>query len=144
MNRNWRAKIAPMPRAAVDRMRSGRFLAMITSMKRIVTPGSTSTSRVHSSAMQQRERALQRKAEGVAEYPHEDGHAGMMDHEGRIWKGEEFGKPSQWSSHPVMIEVNRYRKYEIKQFDYEQAERELTGESDFDKQQAVFDFNEYC
>lgn len=43
-----------------------------------------------------------------------------------------------------MIEVNRYRKYEIKQFDYEQAERELTGESDFDKQQAVFDFNEYC
>jgi len=33
--------------------------------------------------------------------------------------------------------------YEIKQFDYEQAIRELTGESDFDKQQAVFDFNEY-
>ena len=33
--------------------------------------------------------------------------------------------------------------YEIKQFDYEQAKRELTGESDFDKQQAVFDFNEY-
>jgi hypothetical protein len=34
--------------------------------------------------------------------------------------------------------------YEIRQFDYEQAKRELTGESDFDKQQAVFDFNEYC
>jgi len=34
--------------------------------------------------------------------------------------------------------------HEIKQFDYEQAKRELTGESDFDKQQAVFDFNEYC
>ena len=33
---------------------------------------------------------------------------------------------------------------EIKQFDYEQAKRELTGESDFDKQQAIFDFNEYC
>jgi len=32
---------------------------------------------------------------------------------------------------------------EIKQFDYEQAKRELTGESDFDKQQAIFDFNEY-
>lgn len=26
-----------------------------------------------------------------------------------------------------MIEVNRYRKYEIKQYDYEQAKRELTG-----------------
>ena len=34
--------------------------------------------------------------------------------------------------------------HEIKQFDYEQAKRELTGESDFDKQQAVFDFNKYC
>ncbi len=34
--------------------------------------------------------------------------------------------------------------YEIRQYDYEQAKRELTGESDFDKQQAVFDFNEYC
>jgi hypothetical protein len=34
--------------------------------------------------------------------------------------------------------------YEIRQFDYEQAKRELTGESDFDKQQAALDFNEYC
>ena len=34
--------------------------------------------------------------------------------------------------------------HEIKRLDYEQAIRELTGESDFDKQQAVFDFNEYC
>jgi methyl coenzyme M reductase gamma subunit len=34
--------------------------------------------------------------------------------------------------------------YEIRQHDYEQAKRELTGESDFDKQQAIFDFNEYC
>jgi len=34
--------------------------------------------------------------------------------------------------------------HEIKQCDYEQAKRELTGESDFDKQQAAFDFNEYC
>jgi len=33
--------------------------------------------------------------------------------------------------------------HEIRQFDYEQAKRELTGESDFDKQQAIFDFNEY-
>ena len=33
---------------------------------------------------------------------------------------------------------------EIKQSDYERAKRELTGESDFDKQQAVLDFNEYC
>jgi len=33
--------------------------------------------------------------------------------------------------------------HEIKQFDYEQAKRDLTGESDFDKQQAAFDFNEY-
>jgi hypothetical protein len=33
--------------------------------------------------------------------------------------------------------------YEIKQFDYEQAKRELTGESDFEKQEAVFEFNEY-
>ena len=33
--------------------------------------------------------------------------------------------------------------HEIKQLDYEQAKRELTGESDFDKQQAAFDFNEY-
>ena len=33
--------------------------------------------------------------------------------------------------------------HEIKQSDYEQAKRELTGESDCDKQQAAFDFNEY-
>jgi hypothetical protein len=33
--------------------------------------------------------------------------------------------------------------HEINQFDYEQAKRELTGESDHDKQQAAFDFNEY-
>ena len=33
--------------------------------------------------------------------------------------------------------------HEIRQFDYEQAKRELTGESDSDKQQAIFDFNEY-
>jgi len=32
---------------------------------------------------------------------------------------------------------------EIRQCDYEQAKRELTGESDFVKQQALFDFNEY-
>lgn len=34
--------------------------------------------------------------------------------------------------------------HEIKQWDYERAKRELTGESDFDKQQAILDFNEYC
>jgi hypothetical protein len=32
--------------------------------------------------------------------------------------------------------------YEIRQFEYEQAKRELTGESDIDKQQAVFDCQE--
>ncbi len=32
---------------------------------------------------------------------------------------------------------------QIKQMDYERAKRELTGESDFDKQQAVLDFSEY-
>ena len=32
---------------------------------------------------------------------------------------------------------------QIKQMHYERAKRELTGESDFDKQQAVLDFNEY-
>ena len=34
--------------------------------------------------------------------------------------------------------------HEIKQSDYERAKRELTGESDFDKQQELLDFNEYC
>ncbi len=33
--------------------------------------------------------------------------------------------------------------HQIKQMDYERAKRELTGESDFDKQQAMLDFNEY-
>lgn len=32
---------------------------------------------------------------------------------------------------------------QIKQMDYERAKRELTGESDFDKQQAMLDYNEY-
>ena len=35
----------------------------------------------------QRERALQRKAEGVAENPREDGHATTMDSNFRVWKG---------------------------------------------------------
>jgi|GEM_PF-2504597 len=34
--------------------------------------------------------------------------------------------------------------HEIKQTDYEQSKRELTGESDIHKQQALLDFNEYC
>lgn len=34
--------------------------------------------------------------------------------------------------------------HQIKQMDYERAKRELTGESDFDKQQELLDFNEYC
>lgn len=34
--------------------------------------------------------------------------------------------------------------HQIKQRDYERAKRELTGESNFDKQQALLDFNEYC
>lgn len=33
--------------------------------------------------------------------------------------------------------------HQIKQVDYEGAKRELTGESDFDRQQAVLDFREY-
>jgi hypothetical protein len=32
---------------------------------------------------------------------------------------------------------------QIKQMDYERAKRELTGESDFDKQQALINYNEY-
>jgi hypothetical protein len=33
--------------------------------------------------------------------------------------------------------------FQIRQADYEQAKRELTGESDFDRQQEIFDFPEY-
>ncbi|MEO5915463.1 MAG: hypothetical protein ABIS50_14610 [Luteolibacter sp.] len=33
--------------------------------------------------------------------------------------------------------------HQIKQMDYEQAKRELTGESDFDLQQAILDSREY-
>jgi hypothetical protein len=33
--------------------------------------------------------------------------------------------------------------HQIMQVDYEQAKRELTGETDFDRQQAVLDFPEY-
>lgn len=32
---------------------------------------------------------------------------------------------------------------QIRQIDYERAKRELTGESNYDKQQALLDFNEY-
>ncbi|MEO8614992.1 MAG: hypothetical protein ABI600_07625 [Luteolibacter sp.] len=32
---------------------------------------------------------------------------------------------------------------QIKQVDYEQAKRDLTGESDFDRQQEILDFPEY-
>lgn len=32
---------------------------------------------------------------------------------------------------------------QIKQVDYERAKRELTGESDFDRQQQILDFPEY-
>lgn len=32
---------------------------------------------------------------------------------------------------------------QIKQVDYERAKRELTGESDFDRQQQILDFSEY-
>ena len=32
---------------------------------------------------------------------------------------------------------------QIKQMDYEQAKRDLTGESDFDRQQQILDFPEY-
>jgi hypothetical protein len=33
--------------------------------------------------------------------------------------------------------------HQIKQVDYEQAKRELTGESDFERQQEILDFPEY-
>lgn len=33
--------------------------------------------------------------------------------------------------------------HQIKQVDYEQAKRELTGESDFERQQQILDFPEY-
>src|SRR6478735_3291538 len=46
-----------MPMAAVGRMRSGRFFAMITSMNCMVIPGSTSTSTVQATALSS-ERAL--------------------------------------------------------------------------------------
>jgi hypothetical protein len=36
------------------------------------------------------------------------------------------------------------KSHQIKQMDYERAKRELTGESDFDKQQALLAFDEYC
>lgn len=32
---------------------------------------------------------------------------------------------------------------QIRQVDYERAKRELTGESDFDRQQQILDFHEY-
>jgi hypothetical protein len=35
------------------------------------------------------------------------------------------------------------RSHEIKQVDYERAKREVTGESHFDRQQAVFDSPEW-
>jgi hypothetical protein len=34
--------------------------------------------------------------------------------------------------------------HQIKQVDYERAKRELTGESDFGKQQAILDYGERC
>jgi hypothetical protein len=33
--------------------------------------------------------------------------------------------------------------HQIRQVDYERAKRELTGESDFDRQQQILDFPEY-
>ena len=33
--------------------------------------------------------------------------------------------------------------HQIRQVDYERAKRELTGESDFDRQQQILDFLEY-
>ncbi len=33
--------------------------------------------------------------------------------------------------------------HQIKQADYEKAKRELTGESDFERQQQILDFHEY-
>ena len=51
VNRNWRSAIAPIPSAAVERMRSGRFWPMMTSMNRMVIPGNTSTNEVHNTAI---------------------------------------------------------------------------------------------
>jgi hypothetical protein len=43
-------------------------------------------------------------------------------------------------SRTLQLATNAGREaHQIKQSDYEQAKRELTGESDFDRQQAVLD-----
>lgn len=39
--------------------------------------------------------------------------------------------------------INGRSSHQIKQVDYEQAKRELTGESDFERQQKILDFPEY-
>ncbi|MEO5711866.1 MAG: hypothetical protein ABIT37_00110 [Luteolibacter sp.] len=39
--------------------------------------------------------------------------------------------------------IDGRNSHQIKQVDYERAKRELTGESDFDRQQQILDFHQY-
>ena len=39
--------------------------------------------------------------------------------------------------------INGRNSHQIKQVDYEQAKRDLTGESDYERQQQILDFPEY-
>jgi hypothetical protein len=42
-----------------------------------------------------------------------------------------------------LASIDGRNSHQIKQVDYEQAKRELTGESDFNRQQQILDFPEY-
>ncbi len=42
-----------------------------------------------------------------------------------------------------LASIDGRNSHQIKQVDYETAKRELTGESDFDRQQEILDFQEY-
>lgn len=42
-----------------------------------------------------------------------------------------------------LASIDGRNSLQIKQVDYEQAKRDLTGETDFDRQQQILDFPEY-
>ncbi len=42
-----------------------------------------------------------------------------------------------------LASIDGRNSHQIKQVDYERAKRELTGESDFERQQQILDFPEY-
>jgi len=42
-----------------------------------------------------------------------------------------------------LAQIDGRNSHQIKQVDYEQAKRDLTGESDFERQQQILDFPEY-